>query len=169
AERFDLGPPHAAMAQADAILIERLGDDDVIDFALGEVALLGQPAHAGPAAGLFIGGAGDFERAGEFDARRQDRLDRDHAGSQAAFHVRGAAAVNLAVFQFAAPRIDAPAIAGFDHVDMRVEMHARPRAFAFDPRHHIGARIFVAIGFLGGSARIFDAEAFAAQPLADQP
>ena len=64
AERLDLGPPHAAMAQAHAILVQRLGDDDVIDLALGEIALLGQEADPGPAARFLVGGAGDLERAG---------------------------------------------------------------------------------------------------------
>ena len=35
---LDLGPPDAAMAEADAVLVERLGDDHVIDPRLGETA-----------------------------------------------------------------------------------------------------------------------------------
>jgi hypothetical protein len=37
--RLDLRPPDAAMAEADAVLVERLGDDDVIDARLREIAL----------------------------------------------------------------------------------------------------------------------------------
>ncbi len=36
---LDLGPPDAAMAEADAVLVERLGDDDVVDARLREIAL----------------------------------------------------------------------------------------------------------------------------------
>ena len=54
---LDLGPPDAAMAEADAILVERLGNDDVVDAGLREVALARQVGDAAEAAGFLVGGA----------------------------------------------------------------------------------------------------------------
>ncbi len=35
AVRLDLGPPYTAMAQADAVLVQGLGDDDMADMGKG--------------------------------------------------------------------------------------------------------------------------------------
>ena len=57
AESFDLGPPAAAMAKADPILVQRFGDDDMLDAGGIEIALFGQIGDAAIAAGFFIRGA----------------------------------------------------------------------------------------------------------------
>ena len=67
---LDLGPPDAAMAEADAVLVERLGDDDVVDPRLREIALLGQVGDAAEAAGFLV------DRAGNLDRAREIRIDR---------------------------------------------------------------------------------------------
>ena len=63
AARGHLEPVHAAMADADAIDVQRLGDDDEIGAPLRDASGLGQPRDAGEAAALFVDGAADLDRA----------------------------------------------------------------------------------------------------------
>ncbi len=51
---FDLGPPDATMAEAYAVLVQRLGDDDVIDAGFGEKSLAGKMGDAAEAAGFLV-------------------------------------------------------------------------------------------------------------------
>ena len=80
---LDLAPPDAAVADADAVDVERLGDDHVVDAGLGEPAALGQPGDAAVAAGLLVAGAGDLDRAGQRRAAVDQRLGRDDGGGEA--------------------------------------------------------------------------------------
>ena len=120
---LDLGPPDAAMAEADAVLVERLGDDDVIDARLREVALPRQVGDAAEAAGFLVDRAGNLDGAGKIRVDLHEGFDRDDRGGEPALHVAGAAAIDPAVADDAGEGIDGPAVAGLDHVDMRVEMH----------------------------------------------
>ena len=104
---LDLGPPDAAVADADPVDVERLGDDDVVDPGAGEEAPLGQVGDPGEAAGFLVHRAGDLDRPGKRDAGLEDRLDRDHRSGDAALHVAGAAAVHLAVADLAGEGVDA--------------------------------------------------------------
>jgi hypothetical protein len=54
---LDLGPPDAAMAQADAVLVQRFGDDDVLDASARNSRALRQIGDAAIAAGFLVGGA----------------------------------------------------------------------------------------------------------------
>src|SRR6202021_3128269 len=54
---FYLGPPHAAMSDADAVDIERFGDDNVIHARRGKPATLRQIVHSAVSARLFIDGS----------------------------------------------------------------------------------------------------------------
>ena len=63
--RLDLGPPHAAMADAHPVDVERLGDDHMVDPRPGEQPLpreIGDPAIA---ARFLVDGAGDLQRPGQ--------------------------------------------------------------------------------------------------------
>ena len=51
---LDLGPPDAAVAQADPVLVERFGDDHVLDARRVEPAKLGQMRHPAITAGFLI-------------------------------------------------------------------------------------------------------------------
>ena len=125
---FDLGPPHAAMADADAIDIERFGDDDVIDARRGKPAALRQIMHAAVAARLFVDGARDLERPRQSRAGVDQRFDRDDGRRKAALHVAGAPAVDSAFLHHGGERVQGPSAAGLHHIDMAVEVHARSGA-----------------------------------------
>ena len=121
---LELGPPDAAVAEADPVLVQGLGDDDVVDAR--EMAGRRQMGDAAVAAGLLVGGRRDLDRAGEVGPEREEGLDRDDRRGEAALHVAGAAAVDAPSIHRAAERVEGPAEAGLDHVDVAVEMHAGP-------------------------------------------
>src|ERR1700730_13668526 len=93
---FNLGPPHAAMADADAIDVERFRDDDVIDARRGKPAALRQIVHAAVAPRLFVDGAGDLERTRQ-RAGVDQRFDRDDGRRKASLHVASAPAIDSAL------------------------------------------------------------------------
>ncbi len=106
---LDLRPPHAAVADADPVHVQRLGNDDVIDARRREPAALGQIMHAAVTAGFLVHGTRDLERARQRAARIDQSLDGDDRGRQSALHVAGAAAEELAVLDHARERIHRPA------------------------------------------------------------
>ena len=63
--RLDLRPPHAAMAETDTVLVERLRNDDVVDFRLREVTLARQIGDTAKAARFLIDGSRNLDRSGE--------------------------------------------------------------------------------------------------------
>ena len=82
---------------------------------------------------------------GKPDALREDALERDHRGRDAAFHVAGAAAVQEALADHAGERVDAPAVARLDDVEMAVEMDAGAGAAAFVAADHVDPRMALAV------------------------
>ena len=94
---FDFGPPAAAMAQTDAILVQRLGDDHVLDALWEKKALFREVGNAAIAAGFFVGRAGDLDGAGEVGKLLKEGFGGDDGGGKPAFHVAGAAPVDPAV------------------------------------------------------------------------
>ena len=148
---LDLRPPHAAMAEADPVLVERLGNDDVVDARPRHDALVGEIGDAAIAARFLVRRAGNLDGAGMVGKEGEEGLHRHDRGRQPALHVAGAAAVDAPLAHGPAERIEAPAGAGLDHVDMAVEMDARPRPPAFAPGDHVPARIAVAVA--GGALR----------------
>ena len=133
-------PPHAAMADADPVHVQGLGNDDVIDARRREAAALGEIMNAAVAAGFLVHRARDLERARKRRARVDQRLHGDDGGREPALHVARAAAEELAVAHHAGEGLDGPAGAGLHHVDMAVEVHARSRRSALAARDHIDAR-----------------------------
>ena len=75
--------------------------------------------------------------------------------------------IDLAVAHDAGERIDGPALAGVDDVDMRIEMDRLARPLAFAPRDDIGARIPVGVAGRAFAADIDDVEAPAPEASAD--
>src|ERR1700688_2020123 len=74
---FYLGPPHAAMSDADAIDIERLGDDDVVHARRGKPATLRQIMHSSVSARLFIDGSRNLEGARQLRGGVDQSFDRN--------------------------------------------------------------------------------------------
>src|SRR5690606_19063023 len=119
-QRFDFRPPHAAMPEADAVLVERLGNDDVLHALGREVTLLGKPGDPAIAARLLVRGGGNLDGAAIVGTHRGEGLRRDNRGRESAFHVAGAATIDLAIPDLAPKRIDGPAAARLHHVVMGV-------------------------------------------------
>src|SRR5690606_13768724 len=112
----------APVAKADAVLVERLRDDDVVDAGTGEVAALGQIGDAAEAARFLVDGAGDLDGTGMIGTGGDEGLHRDDGGGEAALHVAGAAAIDASVPDDPGERIERPVIAGLDDIDMGIEM-----------------------------------------------
>ena len=135
---------------------------------LREIALARQIGDAAEAAGFLVGRAGNLDRAGKIRIDLHEGFDRDDRCGQPALHVAGAAAIDPAVADDAGERIDAPALAGLDHVDMRVEMHGRRPAQRPSKRATTLVR-GIAVGVAGRAfaAHELDAEAALRQPRAE--
>ncbi len=138
---LDLAPPDAATAQADAILLQRLRDDHVIDMR--KQALLREMRRA--AAGLLVGGPGDLDPARTVRARVDEGLRRDDRGGQAPLHVAGSAAVDLPVRDRGPERVDRPSAAGLDHVGVAVGMDAPSRRSSFARCNDVPAGMAAAV------------------------
>lgn len=92
---FHLRPPHATVAQADAIDVQRFGDDDVIDSRPREIAFFCQIGDATEAPRFLVRGARNFDRAREVASELlQKRLGRDDRRGDAALHVAGPTAID---------------------------------------------------------------------------
>ncbi len=163
---LDLGPPDTAVADADPVDVQGFRDDHMVDAGLGEPAALGQIGHPAIAAGLLVHRPGNLDRAGRIDPAVHQGFDRDHGRGDPALHVAGAAAVDLAVPQHRRERVDGPALAGLDHVDVAVEMHTWARPAAFPAGYDIDPGIGVAVAGRAFGADIGDLETAAFQPLA---
>ncbi len=164
---LDLGPPDAAMAEADPVLVQRFGDDDVLDAGGVEAALFGEVGDAAIAAGFLVGGGGDFDGAPEVGAGGDEGLGRDDRGGEAALHVAGAAAIDAVALDFGAEGIAGPAVADLDHVVMAVEMHAVAGGGAFAARDHVPARMGGAVAGRAFGADQIDGEAVPAEPFGE--
>ena len=139
--RLDLGPPDAAMAKADAVLVQRFGDDDVLDAGRVEAALFGEVGDAAIAAGFLIRRGADLDRAAEIGAGGDEGLGGDDTGGEAALHVAGPAAIDAVALHLGAEGVAGPAMADLDHVVMGVEMDAVAVSGALFPRDHVPARV----------------------------
>ncbi len=147
-ERLDLRPPHAAVPEADAVLVQRFGDDDVLHAAGREPALLRQVRDAAIAARLLVRRAGNLDGPVEAGADVGKNLGRDDRGGEPALHVAGAAAIDPAVPELAPERVGGPAAARFHHIVVRVEVNGLAPSRAFPPRHDVPARMPVAVAGL---------------------
>ena len=125
--RLHLEPVDAAVADADAIDAQRLGDDGEVGAVGAEPPLLRQPGDAGEAAALFVDRAADLDAAVQLDAGAPDRLDGEQRRGDAGLHVARAASPDPAVADLAAERIDGPAVARGDDVEVAVQVDERPQ------------------------------------------
>ena len=166
--RLDCEPVHAAMSDADAIDVERLGDDDEVSALLAETTVLGQPGDACKSAALLVDGATDLDGAVQLDSRTTDGLGGEDRGGKARLHIARSATPDPAVAHLAAKRIDRPAVAGRHDIEVAVEMHDRPIAPPPPRSDDVDAR--VGAGVLGTSLSrvVFDLEPTGAQRRANQ-
>ena len=131
---------------------------------MGETALLRQPGDAPVAAAFLVAGRRDLDRPGRVGPEREEGLDRHDRRGEAALHVAGAAAIDPPRLQFAAEGVPGPAEPRLHHVDMAVEMHARPRPRPFAPRRQVPAGMPVAV-----PRRAFRPQQRAVEPLGPEP
>ena len=139
----------------------------MVDLRPGEVAPCREVGDAAEAARFLVDCAGNLDRAREIRPAFQEGLDRDDRGGEPALHVAGAAAIDPAIGNGPTERIDRPAFAGLDHVDMRVEMDRGAGTAALDARHHVDARVEVAVARRALGAHELDGKAAFAQSLCD--
>ncbi len=143
--RLDLGPPDAAMAKADPVLVQGFGDDDVLDTFGREPALFGEVGDPAETARFLVGGGADLDRAAKAGADGDECLGGNDAGRKPALHVAGAAPVDAVPLDPGPERIAGPAVADLDHVVMGVEMDAVAGARAVMARDEVPARMGVAV------------------------
>ena len=124
---LELEPVDAAVAHADAVDAERLGDDDVVGAASVDAARLGEPGDAREAAALLVDAAAHLDAALELDAGALQALHGVDGGGNPRLHVAGAAAVETSVAHFAPEGIDGPSLSRGNDVGMPVQVHERPR------------------------------------------
>src|SRR5256885_2317397 len=110
---LDLRPPDATMTQTDAVLVQWLGNDDVVDPGFREIAEAGQMGHAAEATGLLVDRAGYFDGTGKVGEDFQEGFRGDDRSGKATLHVAGTATIDLAVPDNTGKGIDSPAVAGF--------------------------------------------------------
>jgi hypothetical protein len=120
------------VTDADAIDVQRLGDDHEVGLSLRHAAALCQVRNAGEAAALFVHGAADLDGAGQRNAGTLDGLGGKERRRDARFHVARATAVDPSVADHAAERIDSPPVARGNDVEMTVEMNHRAGSAAPD-------------------------------------
>ena len=92
AQRGDFEPIHAAMSQADAVDVERLGDDHEVGAIAADIAVFSQIRHARESAALFVDGSALLHGAGQIDARAPDRFDAIDRRGDTGFLIGDAAA-----------------------------------------------------------------------------
>ena len=115
-----------------------------------------RPRHGRP---ILVDRARQLERARERTPPASRMLSRDHRGREAALHVAGAAAVEAAVTDRAGERIDAPALAGLDHVEVAVEVDAGTGVAALISGDQVDLRIALAVAERALGAQVADLEA----------
>ena len=123
-----LEPVDAAMADADAVDVQRLRNDDVVGPRFGDAALLRQPRDAGKAAALFVHRAADLDRPRQRHAGARDRFRRVDGRGEARFHVAHASPEDPAITHHAGEWIERPPVAGRHDIDVPVQVHDRSAA-----------------------------------------
>jgi len=122
---FDFRPPHTAMADAHAVDVERLGDDDVVHARRREPAALRRYERRRSAG--FSSIVAEISIPREIGTAIEQRLDGDDGSGEAALHIARASAEEFSSLTLP-QRAPPSSRAGLDDVDMAVEMHAGPRS-----------------------------------------
>jgi hypothetical protein len=128
------------MAQADAVLVQGFGDDDVLDRVRVKPSLTCQTGNPAEAARVFIRRCADVDGTLKAGVGGDEGFSGDDAGGKPALHVAGAAPGDAVAVQFTAEGIARPAMADLDHVMVAVEMHAVTRACPLQAGDKVPAR-----------------------------
>ncbi len=139
------------MAHANALEPERLGDDRVVGALRRDVPSLTEVGDPREATALFVHGPADLYRAAQLDAGATDRFGGESRGRQPRLHVRRAASINPTVAHEPSEGIDRPPVPGRHHVEMAVQVQARPGPDPLQPSDHVDARMCA--GMLGAALR----------------
>ena len=131
------------MADADALGVERLGDDDVALAIARDSARIAQPAHPCEAATLFVGRGALFDGACQSHANAAQRLDRVDRGSNASLLVARPPAKDATIAHFGRERISRPTGAWRDNVIVPVEV--QDRAATAERADDVDARMLEAV------------------------
>ena len=158
-------PEHAAVADTDPAWAERLGDDHVVRRAAGDPTGRGEVGYARQPAALLVDRAADLDRAAEGDAGAPHGFGGEEGRGQAGLHVGRAAAVQVAVTDLAAERVDGPALAGRYDVEVSVQVQGRPRLAAASPAENVDLRT---LRVVAGPLDVLGLEAVGLQTDADQ-
>ena len=142
---FDLGPPAAPVPQTDTVFLQRFGDDHMLHAVRVEMTVLGQIGDTAVAAGFLVRCARDFDCAAEIGVLFDKGLGRDDRRRQPAFHIAGAAPVNLAVRDFGPEWIKRPAGPDLDHIGVAVEVDTFARPAPFAAGDDVPTGVFLAI------------------------
>lgn len=162
-------PVDAAVPDADAIDIQRFGDDDKILPVRAQSLLLRQPGDTREAAALFVHSAADLDRTIQFDAGAANCFGRVDRGRNSSLHVAGAASIDAAVLDDTAKRIQRPPFTGRHDIEVAVQMDGGTEGAAAAKADDIEARVHGGVlgPALGGV--ILDVEPTACETIADQP
>ncbi len=161
-------PVHAAVTDADAVHVQRLGDDDVVGPHGAETPVLGEPGDAGKPAALFIHGAADFNRAIELDAGAPDAFDRKERRGNSGLHVARSSAVDPAVDDVTAEWIARPAFAGRHDVEMPVQVHDRVRRASMPGPDDVDARVALRVLGKAFGREVLDLESATLQAISNE-
>src|SRR5690606_8631606 len=161
---LDRGPPDAAVAQADAVLVQGFGNDDVLDPVRREAALFGQIGHAAEAARFLVRGGADLDSAPEVRAGGDEGLGGDDRGREPALHAARATALDPVTLDLGGEGAAGPAVAAPDHVLVRGGMESAAGALTFVPGDEVPARVRGRVARRAPGADQLDREARAAQP-----
>ena len=143
-------------------------DDHMVDPRPREPAPPGQPGDPAVAAGSSSAVPDSSSAPGKRMPACRMLSSAITARGDAALHVAGAAAVQPAVLHHAAERVDGPAAAGLDHVDVTVEVHAGSGALAVVAADHVAARVALAVAYGPLGADMGDLEPGPGEPVAQQ-
>ncbi len=137
----DFEPIHTSVAQADAIDVGRLGDDDEVGLVSADPSLFGEVGNAGEPTALFVHAATLFDRALQTEAGPADRFDGEDGGCYAGFLIGDSAAVELAVADERAEGVDRPAVSYRDDIEVTVEVQRGSWLRAFHSAQNVHARV----------------------------
>ena len=106
------------MAKADAIFVQRFGDNHVLYAGRIEIPFLGQIGDATIATRFFIRSAGNLYCAMKIGMFLDECFGGDNRCGQPTFHVTGAAPIDFVVVNFPTKGVFGPAGANLHHVMM---------------------------------------------------
>jgi hypothetical protein len=135
----------SAVAEKKTIDIRGLGNDDEICLVIADPSKLRHMGYAGKAAALLVHAATLLHCPLETEPGAANGFDGEDGCGNARLLVGSATSIKLSVLDHRCKRIDRPAFANGDHVEMSVEVQAGTIAGPFHPSQHVQARILFGV------------------------